>query len=88
MTSVRFSAGAGIFFFFTTASRPALQPTQRPIKTVPVAFPPGIKRPGREANHSPPSSAEVKNAWNYTSTPKYVFTVYLNEALSIRMTYY
>jgi len=29
----------------------------------------GIKRPGREADHSPPSSAEVKNAWRYTSTP-------------------
>jgi hypothetical protein len=29
----------------------------------------GVKRPGREAEHSPPSSAEVKNAWNYTSTP-------------------
>jgi hypothetical protein len=27
------------------------------------------KRSGREANHSPPSSAEVKNAWSYTSTP-------------------
>jgi hypothetical protein len=29
----------------------------------------GLKRPGREADHSSPSSAEVKNAWNYTSTP-------------------
>jgi hypothetical protein len=29
----------------------------------------GKKRPGREADHSPPSSAEVKNAWSYTSTP-------------------
>jgi hypothetical protein len=29
--------------------------------------------PGREADHSPPSSAEVKNAWSYTSTPQYVF---------------
>jgi hypothetical protein len=29
---------------------------------------PGIKRPGDEANLSPPSSAEVKNAWSYTST--------------------
>jgi hypothetical protein len=28
---------------------------------------PGIKRPGREADNSPPSSIEVKNAWNYTS---------------------
>jgi len=26
---------------------------------------------GREDNHSPPSSAEVKNAWSYTSTPQY-----------------
>jgi hypothetical protein len=34
----------------------------------------GVKRPGREADHSPPSSAEVKNAWNYTSTlTDYVF---------------
>jgi hypothetical protein len=29
----------------------------------------GVKRPEREADHSPPSSAEVKNAWIYTSTP-------------------
>jgi hypothetical protein len=26
---------------------------------------PGVKRSGREADHSPPSSAELKNAWNY-----------------------
>jgi hypothetical protein len=26
-----------------------------------------------EADHSPPCSAEVKNAWSYTSTPQYVF---------------
>jgi hypothetical protein len=29
----------------------------------------GVKRPGREADHSPPSSADVKNAWSYTSIP-------------------
>jgi hypothetical protein len=34
---------------------------------------PGVKRPGREADHSPPSSAEIKNAWCYTSIPEYVF---------------
>jgi len=28
-----------------------------------------IKRPRREADHSPPSSAELKNEWSYTSTP-------------------
>jgi hypothetical protein len=34
---------------------------------------PGVKRQGREADHSPPTSAEVKKMWNYTSTPLYVF---------------
>jgi hypothetical protein len=27
-----------------------------------------VKRPDREADHSPPSSAEFKNVWNHTST--------------------
>jgi len=27
----------------------------------------GAKRPGGEADHSPQSSTEVKNAWSYTS---------------------
>jgi hypothetical protein len=30
---------------------------------------PGVKQPDREANHSPPSSADVKNTWSYTSSP-------------------
>jgi hypothetical protein len=47
-------------FLFTTASRPALGPTQPPIQWVPGALSLGVKRPGREADHSPPSSAEVK----------------------------
>jgi hypothetical protein len=51
--------GLGIFLF-TTASRTALGPTQLPIQWVPVALSLGVKRPGREADHSPPSSAEVK----------------------------
>jgi len=28
-----------------------------------------LKRLGREANHSPPPSADVKNIWSYTSNP-------------------
>jgi hypothetical protein len=35
-------------------------------------FPSRLKRPVREADHSPPSSAEFNNAWIYTSTPQYV----------------
>jgi hypothetical protein len=58
---------------FTTASRPALGPTQPPIQWVLGALFLVVKRPGREADHSPPSSAEVRNAWSYTSTPQYVF---------------
>jgi hypothetical protein len=34
---------------------------------------PGLKRLGREADHSPPASAEVKKMWIYTSTPTYAF---------------
>jgi hypothetical protein len=30
---------------------------------------PGVRRPGREADHSPPSSAGVNNAWSYTTIP-------------------
>jgi hypothetical protein len=59
--------GLGIFLF-TTASRPTLGPTQPPVQWVPGALSLGVKRPRREAEHSPPSSAEVKNAWSYTST--------------------
>jgi hypothetical protein len=36
---------------------------------------PGSKWPGRDADHSPPFSAEVKNAWSYTSIPQYAFMV-------------
>jgi hypothetical protein len=56
-------------FLFTTTSRTALGPTQPPIQWVPGAPSLGVKWPGREADHSPPSSAKVKNAWSYTSTP-------------------
>jgi hypothetical protein len=52
-------------------SRSALRPTQPPIQWVPRVLSLGIKRPGREADHSPASNAEVKNAWSYTSVPQY-----------------
>jgi hypothetical protein len=64
--------GLGIFLFIT-ASRPTLGPTQRPIQWVPGVISLGVKRPGREADHSPPSSAEVKNSCNYTSTSQHAF---------------
>jgi hypothetical protein len=51
--------GVGIFLF-TAESRTALGPSQPPIQWVPGALFLGVKRPGHEADHSPPSSAEVK----------------------------
>jgi hypothetical protein len=33
----------------------------------------GVKQLGCEVDHSHPSSAKVKNAWSYTSTPIYNF---------------
>jgi hypothetical protein len=51
--------GLGIFLF-TTRSRTALGPTQPPIQWVPGSLSMGVKRPRHEADHSPPSSAEVR----------------------------
>jgi hypothetical protein len=47
--------------------------TQPPTRWVSGPLSPMVKQPGREGDRSPPSSAEVKNAWSYTSTPSYVF---------------
>jgi hypothetical protein len=30
-----------------------------------------LRRPKREADHSPSASAEIKNAWSFTSTPSF-----------------
>jgi hypothetical protein len=59
-----------------TFSRKALEPTQPPIQWLPGALSLGVKRLGSEADHWPPSSAKVKKAWSYTSTPQYVFMVW------------
>jgi hypothetical protein len=40
-----------------------------------VSFSPGVKRPEREGEHSPPTSAEIKKTWVYTSTAPYIFMV-------------
>jgi hypothetical protein len=37
---------------------------------------PGVKRPGLESEHLPPSSAEVKNAWSYSSSSQHVVIIW------------
>jgi hypothetical protein len=51
----------GKITFFTSASRPAVGPTQPLNQWLRGPLSPGVKRPGHEAYDSPPSSAEVKN---------------------------
>jgi hypothetical protein len=46
------------FLFF--ASRPVLGTTQPPIQWISGDLSRVVKRPGREADHSPPNNAEVK----------------------------
>jgi hypothetical protein len=44
----------------------------------------GVNRPWREVDHSPPSTAELKNEWSHTSAP----TVCLYDVRTDRFTFY
>jgi hypothetical protein len=68
-----FESCGGKYFHFSMSSRPALGPTQPLSQCVRGALSAGVKRPGREAHQSSPTSAEVKKTWIYTSTPPYAF---------------
>jgi hypothetical protein len=61
-----------MIFPLASVSRPALGPTQPPVQWVPGVLSPGVKaRPGRYADHSPPSSAEVENEYElYILSPQ------------------
>jgi hypothetical protein len=59
---------------FSTPRRPDWlwdPPNSYPIGTGDLSL--EVKRHGREADHSPPTIAEVKKVWIYTSTPTYAF---------------
>jgi hypothetical protein len=63
--------------FFSITSRPALGSTQPPIQWIPEAVSSGVKRQGREADHTPPSGAEVKNVELYLHSPVCLHNIYI-----------
>jgi hypothetical protein len=58
-SGVRVPTGAGNFFLHHRGTH----------QWAPGAVSLRVKRPGREADHSLPSSAEANNTWSYTSIP-------------------
>jgi hypothetical protein len=67
------SPGSVKNFHFSMSSRLDMGSTQHPIQWVPGALSPGVKRLELEADHSPPTSVEVKKMWIYTSNPPHAF---------------
>jgi hypothetical protein len=62
----------GVGVLPSTSSRPGLGPTQPPIQWVSEATS-EVKRPGLEAYHSTPTSAEAKKILIHISAPPYAF---------------
>jgi hypothetical protein len=56
----------------TALTRPALEPTLSPVQHVLGAVSPGVKQPRCEADHSSPSSDEVKNILICTCSAQYL----------------
>jgi hypothetical protein len=55
-----FDSRQGLGILFVTASRPGLGPTHPPIQWIPGALLWETEWPGRDTNHSPPSSDKFK----------------------------
>jgi hypothetical protein len=71
-SGIRVRAGAGnVSLHHCVQTGSVAHPASYPMGTRGSSL--GIKRPGREADHWLPSSAEVKNAWGCISTPQYAF---------------
>jgi hypothetical protein len=71
--------GTGKELFFYTASRLTMGPIQPPAQWVPGARFPAEKRPERDDDHSPPSSAEIKKRGAIPPLSKPLHGVVLNQ---------
>jgi hypothetical protein len=67
------SDGRNLSSSSSKTSRPALRPTLPAMKLATWDTLLGLKRSGREADHSSVSNAERKNKWHYFSTPPLSF---------------
>jgi hypothetical protein len=72
---VRVPIGSRIFL---SPCRSDYEATQPHIQWVPGTLSPEVERSGREADHSPPTSAEVKETCVYISIPTRLHGVVLN----------
>jgi hypothetical protein len=57
--------------FLVVQTDPGVNPDFYPVVTDDTF--PRVNLPGREVDHSPPTSVEVKKIWIYTATPPYAF---------------
>jgi hypothetical protein len=57
-------------FLFSSTPRPSLEPMKTLIQWATRILSPAVNPIWFEANHSPASSAKVKNTWSYTSIPR------------------
>jgi hypothetical protein len=74
-SKVRFPARAGNFSLHHRVQNGSeAQPASYPMGTRGSSL--GVKRPGREADHSPPSNAEVKASGAIPPLPQYAFTAW------------
>jgi hypothetical protein len=84
LTAFTVYPGRHEIFLNSKTFRLYLGPTQLPNQWVRRAMSPEVKRPGRDADPSPPSSVEV-NEWRCTATALYVFrAVYMDNFTFLR----
>jgi hypothetical protein len=63
-------------FLHVVQTGSGVHPTSYPMAIAVLSL--GVKRPGHEADHSPPASTEVKKIWICISTPVRLYGVVLN----------